>query len=390
MVWAFSLVNNAYADENDVLRPYINLSYLYDDNIRRLSNSQQALAYTGSKKMSDGISTGTVGIIFDKKISQQEIYIDLNAYKAEYSSFSNLNYDGNEFTGRWNWHIGNHLEGLLEEYRVQTALPFASFQGIYNTVNYTQNRSTMDLKWHFHPDWQLRSELQRYEVNYNNSSLSLYNRTEDAIEVGVDYLPSTNSHIGVQLRHVTGELPVHQQIFIFSISNNYDQNEFKANVDWAFSDKTSLQFVGGIVDRKYDQVSERNYTGFNARGSVKWLPTVKTVLSLTGFREIGSVIDVTSTYTLSQGVSADVSWETTNKVSMNGNVTYQNLDFIGDAIFGSSQRSDTLKSGSISFVYKPIKPVTLNASLTRSDRTSTISSYDFTSNAIMFSAQYEF
>ncbi len=379
----------AYADQYDVIRPYINLTEMYDDNIRRLQNEQQALALTGTTKMSDFLTIGKAGVIVDKDISQQNIFVNANVSKSIYSTFSALNSDSNEITARWKWHLNDHLDGVLEQYRLATAVPFNDYRG-QNSTLYTQDTTTFDAKWKFHPSWQIHSELQRYQINYDALLFSAANRTEDAEEVGIDYLPKTDSSVGVQYRHVRGDLPTLQNVGIFLFQNSYDQNEFKANVNYVFSAKTNMQFLGGIVDRKYDEISARDFTGFNARGTVQWVPTGKTLLSLTGWREIGALTDVTATYTLNRGISANASWYTTSKITLQGNVSYETRDFVGDAFISTIQRNDSYRNASLGIVYKPITPLEFNASLIRSIRSSTVSAYDFTSNSIVFTAQYNF
>lgn len=377
----------ALALEGDVIRPYVSATYSYDDNLRRFSNKQQALISTGSTNTSDTILMTGVGIILDKEVSQQRFYFDISANRTKFDRNSELNNDGKEMTGRWDWRIGKHLEGKAELYHKEALVPFSDFQGLALNTR-TINRRTVDGKWLFHPRWRLRSSLMNVQTEYSATSQQVANLDEDSQELGVDYVSPSKSLIGVLYRHVKGTRPA-QIIFGVPISNDYEQDELKLNVDWTVTGKTKIQFLGGLVDRKHDQLSQRDFRKFNARGNVNWLPTGKTGLNLSIWRENNAQSFVTTSYTLNTGTSVVGSYYLTNKITLQGNAKYEKRDFEGDAIF-QSNRSDKDKNFSVSVIYKPTLSLMLNASLMHSTRDSTSDMLSFKSNAVSLTGQYEF
>lgn len=388
----FSFTLPTYALEGDVIRPYASVTYSYDDNLRRFSSKQQALASTGSSKMSDTVMMTGVGIILDKEISRQRIYADIGANKSNFDRNSELDNTGRNMTGRWDWRLGNRLEGKLELYHKKALVPFADYNFLtaqeLSLKTVTQDRRLLEARWLFHPRWRVRGALSNFETEYSATNQKFSNLEENVYEVGVDYLSPSRSLVGILYRHVKGNKPTQILLNGTSVNNDYDQDELKLNIDWAITEKSKMQFLGGLVERKYDD-SARDFRKFNARGNFSWAPTGKVGVNLSAWKENNAQAFVTTSYTVNAGASLVGSWYVTRKLTFQGNVRYEKLDFEGDEIFGP-QRSDKNKKFSLALIYKPTLSFMLNASVAHSTRDSNDDRYGFDSNSIALTGQYEF
>lgn len=390
----FSFTLPTYALEGDVIRPYASVTYSYDDNLRRFSSKQQALTSTGSSKMSDTVMMTGVGIILDKEISRQRIFIDIGANKSSFDRNSELDNTGRDMKGRWDWELGNRLDGKVEFTHKKALVPFSDYRaqtGPGLSLNTrTQDYRLLEARWLFHPRWRARAALSNSETEYGSEVQKASNLEENAYEVGLDYLSPSRSVVGVLYRHVKGTKPT--QVFQgASVSNDYDQDELKLNVDWAVTGKSKLQFLGGLVDRKYDGFSTRDFRKFNMRGNFSWAPTGKTGLNFSAWKENNAQAFVTTSYTENTGASVVGSWYMTSKLTLQGNVKYEKRDFaFNDTGFAREDRSDKDKNYSLALIYKPTLSFMLNASVTHSARDSNDDRYGFDSNGIALTGQYEF
>lgn len=381
----FSFTLPAYALEGDVIRPYASLTYSYDDNLRRLSSKQQA----AGSKMSDTVMMTGVGIILDKEISRQRIYVDIGANKTNFDRNSELDNTGRDMKGRWDWELGNRLSGKMEITHKKAMVPFSEYRvqtGASLSLNTrTQDRRTFEARWLFHPRWRARAALSNSETEYSADIQRSANLEENAYEVGVDYLSPSRSVVGVLYRHVKGIKPL--QNFI---SNDYDQDELKLNVEWAVTGKSKVQFLGGLVDRKYDEFSARDFRKFNMRGNFSWIPTGKTGANLSVWKENNAQAYITSSYTENTGVSVTGNWYMTSKLSLQGNVRYEEQKFQFNEELLATDRSDKNKNYSLALIYKPTLSFMLNASIAHSVRDSNNELYGFDSNSVALTGQYEF
>ncbi|ABE50296.1 conserved hypothetical protein [Methylobacillus flagellatus KT] len=382
----------ACALEGDVLKPYASLTYSYDDNLRRFASKQLAQMSTGSSDTSDTMLVKSAGIVLDHTISRQKMYVDFRLNKSTFNKNSELDNDGRDVIARWDWELGNRLEGKVEFFHKKALVPFSEFQPLQGTMlslnTRTQDRRLLEARWMLHPRWRVRGAFIYSEMEYGAEAQRAANLKEDIQEIGFDYLSPTKSIIGVLYRNTKGSKP--QQAFQGSfISNDYDQNELKLNVDWAVTGKSRLQFLGGLVDRQHEQLSQRDFRGVNARGNFNWMTSGKTNLNAAVWRENNAQSFVTTSYTLNRGTSLTANLQATGKIAVQGVLKYEKRDFEGDQIFGQF-RSDKDKSFMLSLMYNPVTSFRITTSFIHSDRESTSDMFEFRSNSVSVTGQYEF
>lgn len=377
------------AMEGDVIRPYVKAAYSYDDNLRKFSSSRQAELATGSRNTADTSLMTGAGIILDKQVSRQSFYADLSLTKTKFDRNSFLDNDGKRFLGRWDWRVGNYWKGKLEAVHQESMVPFGDFRG--STLNLlTQDSVTLDVIRSLHPRWQLRGTARRNEAEYSDFSQRAANLTEYTQEVELDYLSPTKSMVGVVYRHTRGDRPVRQRVGFVDVDNSYDESSVKLNVDWIYSNQTRLQVLTGLVERKHDDFSERDFRGWNGKANFNWSITPKTSMNVSMWREANAQSFVTSSYTLNKGMDVGGVWNATSKIAIQASYRYETIDFVGDAFSANNDREDTRKVSTLSLSYRPTLSLRLNSYVSRNIRDSSQSAFEFQSTAVGLTAQYEF
>lgn len=385
--------------EGDVVRPYASASYSYDSNMRRFSSSEQAQRSTGSSKLSDTMLYKEVGIILDKRISQQLLYVDAAFNRSSFNRNSELDSSGKEITAKWNWHLGREWEGNFQVYHKEAMVPFADFRvdtpGQLGLNLRTQERKTFDAAWRFHSNWRVRTAFHRYEVQYSAEAQKVANFDENSQELGLDYIASSGSRVGLVYRNAQGDRAQDRPAFfpgigLVLINNDYKQQSLKADIDWLFSGKTRLEFLGGYVSRKHDSFSERDFSGFNARTNFNWAVTGKTSLKGSVWRDANALSVVTSSYVVHSGISAGVAWAATNKVTVSGKANVEKLEFQGDVTGQDFNRTDNNKSVSVGLIYRPTMSWNISTFLNRNLRDSSIENLNYQSTSLSLTGQYEF
>lgn len=360
---------------SDTLHPFLATSFTHDDNLLRRDDNDGVV--------SDNYTTVQAGVLFDRPIGRQVISGWLKASKVTFSKESQYDYTGKDAKIDWNWALGDHLHGLIGTNYVQTLASFSDFSTLERNLT-TEKRSYADGTWQFHPSWQVHGGFFRDETTYALPSAQVDNRTEDTSSAGVDYLASSDSRVGVLVRHIKGTYPQQQ-----GYNGDYSQDELDLNVNWTFSGQTQVIFVGGHVRRK----QLRDVDGNNGRLIVTWTPTGK--LRFTGmlWREFAAVQTPTIKNALAKGESLEADWEFTPKLSLSANARHEQRDF--NALAGvtlPSDSSDTSNSGAVSLTYKPIPSISLVLTGSHEARSGSavVQTISYTSNAISFSASAQF
>lgn len=91
-----------------------------------------------------------------------------------------------------------------------------------------------------------------------------------------------------------------------------------AKVNWSVTEKSQFLVTGGWVDRKNADFVERDFSGFNARGTYTWAATEKLGIAINGWRLTSSMQNLTANFSLNTGVSVNPYWQITQKFRLEG------------------------------------------------------------------------
>ena len=375
----------------DAITPYAGAGVDYDSNVLRLRDSAAAAAM-GLGGMSDVIRHAQFGLMLDERISQQHITANLNVNKVNYDRFAALDHLDKNAAVNWNWHAGEHVEGNVGLSYAQGLTPFIDFHDLSPNIR-TETSAFVDGAWLIHPSWRLRAGLTHTKLWYDLVSQQPSNNTQTQSELGVDFLARSGSTIGLQARHTSADFPTPEVDSGVQVFNGYNQNELKAKIDWLLTGKTRLHFLGGWVSRKQDQFASRDFSGMNARVSADWSPTGQVDLTVSTWREIGSIYDLSPIYSLNRGASVAALWRYSEKIHLTAQTNYVKRDFsqssAGGTLGGSSSQNDVLRNTGLTVAYTPTDRWEFRLSGVRSTQTGTVLG-GYTSNGMFLNTRYAF
>jgi hypothetical protein len=292
---------SACAQTRSVVVPYVQYTYLHDDNLLRLNSPEAAQAALGSSKLSDNVQSRLAGIRIDKNLSRQHIYLDASATKNTFDYFKQFDNDARDLKADWGLALGERFR-VTWVTCIRALTPFQNYRVLDLNVR-TMSTKYANLAWQLHPDWTLRLIASRFGLAYDLSTQKANSFTQNLAEIGLDYNPASGSIAGVQIRKTTGHYPYDTVVSTGTINNSFSQEDYKAKIVWLYGGKTKLQFLGGITQRERNSATDAGYRGFNARLIADWVATGKTSFKANLWREIGGVNDVDANFALTNGVS---------------------------------------------------------------------------------------
>ncbi|WP_317201430.1 XrtB/PEP-CTERM-associated polysaccharide biosynthesis outer membrane protein EpsL [Janthinobacterium sp.] len=373
---------------SDTLHPFVAVTVSHDDNLFRLPD---AVAGSDAPR-GDTIRQVQGGLLFERPIGRQVLSGQAKLSKVTFANNDQLNYDGKDFLAALEWHVGNHVEGHVGSSYTQTLTPFTDSHSNERNLR-VQRREYVDGAWRFHPSWRVRGAVNEDKAEYDLLSQRFNEHTEKGAELGVDYLASSDSRVGLQVRRVKGLFPNRRIIGATVIDEDYDQNELKANVYWRFSAVTQLQFVAGWVDRKHAFFTQRDSSGSNGRGTLYWTPTGKVRFTLSGWREYGFVESSTVSSSLNNGASLAADWDISAKVRANAQLKRETRDYIFFTNSASQDSSsDTGRTASLGLTYAPQSAIQLGVTLSHEVRNggAAIGTGSYSTNGVSFNASAQF
>jgi exopolysaccharide biosynthesis operon protein EpsL len=366
---------------------YGGLGYGHDDNLLRVPDGAPAF----DNQYGDSWYQLDAGLLFDHTYSRQRFSAEARFSKVTFDHFSQLDYHGEDLKGKWNWQVGNHLEGALGARYNQTLAPYTDFSSDQRNL-VQQHHLFADGAWRFHPSYRVRAAAAKDKFSYDLVEQSVNDRTENSYEVGADYLPSSGSEIGIVLRTLKGEYPNPRLFNGRPLNIDYDQDEVKARVLWFATGTTTVHALAGWTRRRQPALGGET-TGFNGRVSADYKPNGAFSYAAALWRDFAPVESNTVSYSLNKGVSLAVAWEASTVIKVEASAIYEQRNFNPRlAVLGSGDLDDSLRSASLRATWSPRRSLQLVAALLHESRSGSAflgtGSFDSTSVRLNAVAQF--
>lgn len=378
----------AAAQISDVLHPYVAASYSYDDNLLRLPESATA-AYGG---LSDHSRSLVGGLRFEQTYGRQQVSADLSASRVSFDRFNQYDYTGKNGRATWLWKLGNHLDGKVGLTYDQTLTPFNDFRSDQRNLR-TQRGVQFDGGWRFHPSWRVRVGGSRADYDYELLAQQVLNRETKARLVGLDYVSTTGSSIGLQARREDGDYdnPVRSgnQRFL----QNYTQEELQLKVFWRLGEVSQLELLAGRAKRKHDLALLGDPSATTGRVSFTWSPLATVRVVASARRDFDAFEGIGVNYTLTKGANLDATWAATSKIALRAQLKHYKRDFgAGNGAFVLPPNlNDSVNGGTLGVTWNPHQRIQLGLSVSREQRSSNSAfSNSYRSNSASANASIEF
>ena len=375
------------AAPGDALNVFAGLGYGHDDNLLRVPEGFPAFG----NRLGDSWYQADAGLLFDHTYSRQRIKGHAKLSKVKFRHFQQLDYDGHDVEGTWNWQVGNRFDGKLGGTYSQSLASYTDLRS--DQRNLRRQRSTFfDGGWRLHPSYRLRAGVSKDKFSYDLADQRANDRTEDAYEAGADYLPASGSEIGLVLRKVKGKYPNRRAVGQQLIDDDYDQDEFKARVLWVAGGSTTVQALGGWVKRRQRSLGD-DTSGFNGRISAAYKRSGALSYNAALWRDFAPIESTILNYTLNKGASVGVAWDLSAKAKVDASAVYERRAYNARllAIPGGDLK-DAIRSASLRATWKPRQSVQVSATLARQARTGSafLGSGNITSTSIMLNVNAQF
>jgi exopolysaccharide biosynthesis operon protein EpsL len=377
----------ASAAPSDALHPYAGLGYGYDDNLFRVPEGFPAF----DNRLGDSWYQLDAGLLFDHTYSRQRLSGQAKVSKVKFNHFQQLDYDGYDLAGTWNWQLGNHLDGKLGAIYNQSLASYTDLRSDQRNLR-RQRSAFFDGGWRLHPSYRLHAGASTDKYSYDLADQRANDRTEDAYEVGADYLPASGSEIGLVLRKVKGKYPNRRPVGQQLVNDDYDQDEFKARVLWIAGGSTTVQALGGWVKRRQRSLGD-DTSGFNGRISAAYKRSGALSYNAALWRDFAPIESTILNYTLNKGASVGAAWELSAKATLDASAVYERRAYNARLLnIPGSDLKDSIRSANLRATWKPRQSVQVSATLARQSRSGSVflGSGNFTSNSIMLNLNAQF
>lgn len=188
----------------------------YDDNLFRIPEGRPAF----DNQRSDWARYLIGGLLFDKAYGRQKIYLQGKVSTVKFHHFSQIDYHGKDFLGLLDWQLGKPFEGSLGASYAETLAPYTDIRSRERNMR-EHRRSHADGAWRMHLQWRTWIGAARDKYNYQIPVQQVNDRTEDALEAGIEFRPRSESTAGLVARRVNGKYPNRRSIAGMLVNDDF-------------------------------------------------------------------------------------------------------------------------------------------------------------------------
>jgi exopolysaccharide biosynthesis operon protein EpsL len=373
------------------IKPFINTSINYDDNVFRFSSPEQAKAALGSSDTSDVIKQIGLGVAVNLRLSRQLINLSSSINKNSFNRFTNLDNIGKANSLRWSWRIGSDIYGELGASEKVAIAGFNENRNQQRNLT-TTNQKLASINWNFIPDWSISASHQQVDFENDLVSSRVLDREDKIYEAGVGYQNQNNTKLGLAYRVVDSSYPNRTGLTQLTLGNESAQKEVVVTAAWLPTAKTrfSTRLAQVSLERKNSAISDFN--GFSQYWSLDHSPTGKLNFNLSAYKSLSPVDDVVSSYVETKGIKINPDWNLTSKVLLRAGLGYEQRNYIGSAgiSLNNEDRSDESREASLALIYAPTIKSVLQLQYQGESRTSNQANSDYKYNSLNLSFNYQY
>lgn len=353
----------AALDPTDVLQVYGTLSIVRDNNVFRLPDVDSTIFGVDSGDKSDTVFIKGIGLKVDKTLSRQRLIADINVNESTYDKNDQLDYTGGDGRVAWLWQLGDSWNGEAAYRKRRVLAGFGDFrlkvQDIVDTDTYTFSGGYL-----FHPRWRIGADIAEIDSSHSADIRRTLNYDAHVIGAELRYRTPGQNTVALQARRTDRNYP-NRVVTSFSTSDSGNREmRFNAVSTWHTSGITRLDAQLGYVEVDFDTQEQRNFSGNTWRAAGIWDATGKLRFNANIYKDIRLYEDVSTSFVKAQGLFVSPTYSVTSKIILQGELSYEKLDFRGDPGFLqlASNREDITRSARLGLTYSPLRNVDLSVS----------------------------
>lgn len=387
-------VTDAVALWDDKLELFVAETVSRDSNVFRIPDSADPVAVVGSSSKGDTYYTTSPGFNLDVPVSRQRFVGGVKWNYTRYNRFTVLDFDGHEGRAVWQWQVGNDLAGQLGYTETLALASLANSRAgiLSGTPNSLQTRREFfNAAYLLTPRWRLRGEASRLKQANSLPELRVNDIVIDGGDFGVNYVTPLKNQVGLGVRVEEGRFPNRQVVAGSPFDNAYQQLIVDVVTDWTMTGHSRLSARAGWVSRRHEQVPQRDFEGTSFHAAYDWQPTGKLTLNAIARREISPLDDTYSTFVLLTGIALNPTLKLTDKTNLAATLEYSEREYLSaPGLLLAQPRTDQVRTAALKASYRPLRRVTLEMTVLRETRSSTVAFGDYAANVVNVSARIGF
>jgi exopolysaccharide biosynthesis operon protein EpsL len=366
----------------------------YDDNLFRLPSSfSVATLIAPNATRSDSFNTATAGGNGQWIFSQQAVNLNMHVDENRFTNNTQLNNTSGDARLNWDWRVGSYLSGLAGADYSRGLASFGETLYLGRDV-VTSTDYFLNGKYLLGPRWSVYGGAEETDATHSAPAAQLNDFRTKVGNGGIEYASDINDTYRLEYRYTEG---IYSQFDLESLqgvtfSPDFHESMTRFLVNYAITDKTSINGYVGYQKRTYPDASVGAFSGDIWRVTVQWLPTDKTQVAVATWHELHAFLASESDFFLSKGGSIAPTWTATEKITLSLVLSYEDQNYISTSpiAIALGSREDKVTGEQINLLYTPKANWYFNFFVRNSERKSNQSIYAYNDTLAQASVSYKF
>ncbi len=380
-------------EDGDTVGIYVADQETYDSNLYRLApniGSVSTLVAPNATK-EDYINIASLGGDGQWIAGRQAFHLDLLAEENRFAHNDELNNTSVDAKFRWDWRVGPYFSGQAGAEFARGLAAFAESlylgKDLVDSKNYFANG-----RYQIGPSWAVFGGVRDAQYSHSAEEEQFNNFTAKSGNAGVEYATNVANTFRLTYNYTDGYFPQDYVLGTELFNRNYHESIFNGSVNYALTDKTTLNGNAGYLKRDFLAAGVGHYSGDIWRVSIDWRPTDKTDLVGAAWHELHAYSVNESNYFISKGGSIAPVWNATEKVALSLVFSLENQDFVNSStsVITTGPLNAKITAQQLNIAYTPRDKILLNAFIRHAERSSNQEVYEFTDELANLSVTYKF
>lgn len=369
----------------DFLNPVLTESLTYDDNVFRVSSPSMLRK---ESQMADFINRASATVNVNNTFGRQIVDLNLQVDDNYYFSNTSLNHISTQDSAVLKWHLTDKLFGKLGADFNRSLAGFANTQFLSADI-LSSSSYYFDSSYQLNSNWRFDAGVKESQTMHSAASRTNQNTNSQTIHAGITFMTASANSIGIDYSFRNSEFP--NRPLNSRYDNAFQENFGKILLKYNYSPKLNFEAQAGYKFRNYQHLSKLDFHGEVWRITATYSPTTRTLLTLSGWHEPTSFIELESNYYISEGVSFSPSWFVTEKIVLSGQVKMESQNRASNGVASSlALRNDELFSAGLNINYNINNFSKLGLAYQFYQRDSNRKFYGYVDDTIMATFQFKF
>ena len=336
-----------------------------------------------TKAVADQVNSQTLDVNVALPLGQQRLDFEANLTNNQHQKLTQFDFLAQNYSAAWRWSLSPSLLGVISTKHTESLNSAAdNIDPSLRNKNVT-NLDNLTVGYLLGGPWHVLAEYSKANSTNERALLGASDIRYESYTAGFSYAPTNSNTLSYARRVDSGT-----NVSAISGVSGYSYSGHVLLATYALTSNTSFKAKLAYLEQRFSLDPKFDFSGITGGIDATWRITPKTSIVGGWERDINSFQTPDSTYAQTDTFSLMPSWQVRPTLSIGLQFKHGVRDALGNPNGMVSTRKDRTYDTGLTVQWQPRSYVSLRASVTQTNRTSTAVDQDYSARVVMLGAQF--